>query len=57
MKRAHSREVNHTIRLFHHGEAKPDGTVDTLLRRLVRHAPAPDDAGAAVKRKPFGMIF
>jgi hypothetical protein len=56
MKRAYSREVNHTIRLFHHGEAKPDGTVD-ILRRPVRLAPAPVDAGAAVKRKPFGMIF
>jgi hypothetical protein len=56
MKRAYSREVNHTIRLFHHGEAKPDGTVD-ILRRPVRHASAPGDTRAAAKWKPFGMIF
>jgi hypothetical protein len=56
MKRAYSREVNHTISLFHHGEAKPDGTVD-ILRRPVRNASAPGDTRAAFKRNPSGMIF
>jgi hypothetical protein len=37
MKQGYSREVNHTIRLFHHGEAKLDGTADKLRRWSASH--------------------
>jgi hypothetical protein len=56
MKQGYSRDVNHTISLFHHGEAKPDDAAEKL-RRLVRLAPAPGRSGTGVIRKPIGMIF